>query len=64
MSKDEAFERRNKDLFNKHLKEVRQDRDKRDRDSKEEIGQMAKSAGTWIHHRARGRKIIGMGKFG
>ena len=58
------FERKNADKFKAHLKELADDKARRVSDSNKEIAHMSRDAARFAVRRARGRVVIGFGRFG
>lgn len=51
-------EREGKDFMKKHMADVQAQRDGKKRDGDAEIAAAAKYGSTWVHKRARGRKVF------
>ena len=55
------LERKNTDLMKAHLRELKHDREARQKDAAQHIAQAVKQGVGLVHHRARGRRFIVLG---
>lgn len=59
-----GLERKNRDLMKQNIQTLKEDQRKREAVGNADLADACKDAGSWVWHRGRGRKILGVGKFG
>ena len=53
-----GLERKNRDLMKRNIEKLKQDQRKREESGNAEITSACKDAGSYLHHRGRGRTFV------